>query len=493
MQKAIILFTKPPIFGKSKTRLSKHLGKKDTLALSENLIKKNYNYAKNHSWDLFVYSVPELNKNPLKKITENTIYTQKGNDLGERMINAFDDVLSQNYSKVLLMGSDIADIDENIIATAFESLDKNDITISKTRDGGYSLIGMKQLQKDLFLNREFSHENVYNEFIDTAKKNNLKVYNLRDTYDIDDIYDLIYHINGEDDCSIIGKGQYNTNVLSKGILYRFARESQMDLDNQIGYEYSALEILNHSGVTPKVYGLYEDKLTKVHYLTEEYCKGRHLNYDTDIEIAAYLLSKIHSQKIPANNTLIKVESGFSAMYDEFEKMFSVYESSEYKNENTAKKINELLNYIKSLGLEEKTENPCIINTELNNENFLINDEKKEKSVIVDWEKPLIGDREQDIAHFLAPTTTFWKTDKIFSTKETDQFIKEYNNCSEIKINQNKLKKYLAFTCLRGITWCSMAYVQHIQRDMAEGFSFEKIKAYLTDDFLYEIWDYIGEK
>ena len=35
---------------------------------------------------------------------------------------------------------------------------------------------------------------------------------------------------------------------------------------------------------------------------------------------------------------------------------------------------------------------------------------KEDSYIIDWEKALIGECEQDLAHFLAPTTTFWKTD-----------------------------------------------------------------------------------
>ena len=50
-------------------------------------------------------------------------------------------------------------------------------------------------------------------------------------------------------------------------------------------------------------------------------------------------------------------------------------------------------------------NPCIINTELNSGNFLIG-EGKENSYVIDWEKALIGECEQDLAHFLAPTTTF---------------------------------------------------------------------------------------
>ena len=52
---------------------------------------------------------------------------------------------------------------------------------------------------------------------------------------------------------------------------------------------------------------------------------------------------------------------------------------------------------------------CCINTELNSTNFLIGGEGK-PNYLIDWEKPLFGDPAQDLGHFLAPTTTFWKTE-----------------------------------------------------------------------------------
>ena len=59
---------------------------------------------------------------------------------------------------------------------------------------------------------------------------------------------------------------------------------------------------------------------------------------------------------------------------------------------------------------------CCINTELNSTNFLINGGTYD-NFLIDWEKPLYGDPAQDLGHFLAPTTTFWKTDVILSREE----------------------------------------------------------------------------
>ena len=45
--------------------------------------------------------------------------------------------------------------------------------------------------------------------------------------------------------------------------------------------------------------------------------------------------------------------------------------------------------------------------------------------LVDWEKPLYGDPVQDLGHFLAPTTTFWKTDVILTEEEMADFTRKY--------------------------------------------------------------------
>lgn len=63
--------------------------------------------------------------------------------------------------KALIIGSDCPYISEEIIESAFDQLDNNDIVIGPTFDGGYYMIGMKALHKTLFRDMIWSTEAVY--------------------------------------------------------------------------------------------------------------------------------------------------------------------------------------------------------------------------------------------------------------------------------------------------------------------------------------------
>lgn len=480
---AVILMTKIPN-KKSKTRLSTILSEEQRIKFSESLIEKNLNIIKNYK--VFLSLTPNELFSDYEKNSPYDCIKQTGEDIGQRMNNSINYVLSLGYSKVILVGSDIIDFDGEIFDEAFDKLDTNDVVFSPTEDGGYSLIGMKKTHDVLFENKTYSNPNVENDLGNCLIENDLSYFKLRETHDVDTDIDFIKYISQSKNVKLLGKGEYNSNYLiDDNYLIRIARGSQMHLDNQIEYEYNALKFSEKSNVTAKAYDLKKDKLSGISYLTEEYLIGRDLDYHTDLEIAAYLLSQIHSLDVFGQD-FIKADCPFEMMFDEFTQMFTNYQKWDKKSQSTEKKISDMLKYIKNLGLCSTLENPCLINTELNNKNFIIG----EKSYIIDWEKPIIGEREQDLAHFLAPTTTFWKTDVIFDNDTMDDFLNEYDKLSKIKVDRKKFVKYLLFTCLRGITWCSMAYTQYVDENRDCGFTFEKIKAYLSDEFLDNIWEFI---
>ncbi|MDU2708871.1 MAG: TIGR04282 family arsenosugar biosynthesis glycosyltransferase [Finegoldia magna] len=480
---AVILMTKIPNKN-SKTRLSTILSEKQRITMSNNLIEKNLNAIKNYK--IFLSLTPDELFDDYTKNSPYECIRQVGNDIGERMNNSIKEVLSCGYSKVILIGSDIIDFDGEIFDEAFDKLDTNDVVFSPTEDGGYSLIGMKKAHDALFENKKYSTSNVENDLENSLIEHDLSYYKLKETHDIDTDIDLVKYISQSENVKLLGKGEYNSNYLiDDDYLIRIARGSQMHLDNQVEYEYNALKFLEKSNVTAKVYDLKKDKLSGISYLTEEYLIGRDLDYHTDLKIAAYLLSQIHSLDVTGQD-FIKAGSPFNMMFDEFTQMFSHYQKWDKKNNATEEKISNMLKYIKNLGLDSTLENPCLINTELNNKNFIIGD----KSYVIDWEKPIIGESEQDLAHFLAPTTTFWKTDVIFDMDTMYDFLDEYDKVAKVKVDRKKFVKYLLFTCLRGITWCSMAYTQYVDENRDNGFTFEKIKAYLSDEFLDNIWEFI---
>ena len=206
-------------------------------------------------------------------------------------------------------------------------------------------------------------------------------------------------------------------------------------------------------------------------------EGRSLNYKSDMDIAAKLLSSVHNLRGEYDN-FICAKKPFQSMFDEFVSMFSYYQAYENKDLEVEAKINKFLNIARSSDLDAEIKKPCIINTELNNRNFIIG----KHPVIIDWEKPIIGECEQDLAHFLVPTTTNWKTDTILTEEEMLLFLKVYEQYR--KVDYDKLYKYLMFNSLRGVTWCSMAKVEYEEgRFISNDDTLAKINKFLSIDFL----------
>ena len=54
--------------------------------------------------------------------------------------------------------------------------------------------------------------------------------------------------------------------------------------------------------------------------------------------------------------------------------------------------------------------------------------------------------------------------------------------------KERVDVYIPVTCLRGITWCAMAWIQYQdpQKAIFNESTFQKLKDYLSDDFLERI-------
>ena len=165
----------------------------------------------------------------------------------------------------------------------------------------------------------------------------------------------------------------------------------------------------------------------------------------------------------------------------------------------AAKIREMLDKVwEKADSLDKPAYRCCINTELNSTNFLINGEEKD-NYLIDWEKQLYGEPAQDLGHFLAPTTTFWKTDVILTVQEMKDFIGEYIKYVDGRFNTEGLKErtmvYVPVTCLRGITWCAMAWIEYQQPDkeIFNRSTYEKLEQYLSWEFLNRIEKFIDHQ
>lgn len=300
--------------------------------------------------------------------------------------------------------------------------------------------------------------------------------------------------------SFLAQGEYNCNydfihpVTGKHLVLRINCGSQMHLNNQITYEYNALQLLHTSGRTPKVYYVDDSKqILPNGILVMDYLSGFALDYEKDLDSASLCLADIHSLSVPDENSLIVAHNPLQAILKECREMFSVYETSPLADPRKIKWIRKLLQKGEALISTYNCVSPylCCINTELNNTNFLV-DRDNSFTRLIDWEKPLLGDPAQDLGHFLAPTTTFWKTDVILNKTQVTNFVESYirgvNERYPIHNLHDRVNVYLPITCLRGITWCAMAYVeyQNPQRQLRNESTWIKINQYLSHEFLTQI-------
>lgn len=295
----------------------------------------------------------------------------------------------------------------------------------------------------------------------------------------------------------LAQGEYNINfwfihpVTGKKLVLRVNTGSQMHLEHQIEYEHDALKLLAESGRTPvPVFVDGSREYLDYGIMVMEFLEGVALDYRKDLLLAAECLADIHSVPVGADTHLLSPDNPLQAILNECNEMVKTYYESELGEDKKKKQIRRLL----ELGqkkvdkIKDYDGYRCCINTELNSGNFLMNGEGK-PNYLVDWEKPLYGDPVQDLGHFLAPTTTFWKTDVILTEEEMEDFADTYiqtvNGRFDVTDVKERLNIFIPITCLRGITWCAMAWVQYQEpgRLIRNEETFRKIESYLSQEFL----------
>lgn len=185
---ALILFRKNPELGKVKTRLAASLGDDKALAIYEQLVQLTLTEAEKTNFELFSYFSSFIpTKDPKDKGHSKV---QVGSDLGERMKNAFEEVFSLGFKKVLIIGTDCPEISSKTLIQASQKLDNYELVIGPAEDGGYYLLGMRALQKDLFEGIAWSTDSVLERTLSKSDQNGLKVCLLEKLNDIDTAEDL---------------------------------------------------------------------------------------------------------------------------------------------------------------------------------------------------------------------------------------------------------------------------------------------------------------
>lgn len=184
---------KVPAAGEVKTRMQPFLTPTQSAELAFCLLQDTISKAESLKNQLIIAYSPMERRDFFNGFSQHnlTLFPQYGQDLGERMFHAFEFAFEQNLDSAVMIGTDSPTFPPELITQAFEHLKNSaDIVLAPTEDGGFYLIGLKTLKKEIFENVQWSSPETFSQTKENIARQNLSLREIQAWYDVDTIEDL---------------------------------------------------------------------------------------------------------------------------------------------------------------------------------------------------------------------------------------------------------------------------------------------------------------
>jgi uncharacterized protein len=195
MKKGLIVLAREPLPGLVKTRLGAAIGDSAAAELYETMLQDVLKTTRQLSdvdtvlfWDCEEMSLPFLAAK-----YQCLSRRQIPGDLGKRMQGAFEEIFADGYNICCIIGSDAPDLPLSYILQAYQLLETThtDIVLGPSTDGGYYLLGLRQVCPQLFTNIPWSTAVVLEQSLAAARDSALMTSLLPEWQDIDTLEDLL--------------------------------------------------------------------------------------------------------------------------------------------------------------------------------------------------------------------------------------------------------------------------------------------------------------
>ena len=144
----LMIFTKPPAMGVSKTRLASGIGRTEARRIARMILARTIKAADSHSWRTELHITPQGAVNacfgglwpahlPRKP--------QIRGDLGARLTHA---MMTAPPGPVLFIGTDAPGISRALLHQAVHALARHDAVFGPAEDGGFWLFGLSRRHRD---------------------------------------------------------------------------------------------------------------------------------------------------------------------------------------------------------------------------------------------------------------------------------------------------------------------------------------------------------
>lgn len=190
-----VVLTKEPVPGKVKTRLISQLGGQGACDLYVQLLtrleitlKKTLQTTPSQVALWIAGDASHKAFKPWRSFS--TFYQQPDHgDLGVRMAMAVRSSLSRGRIPILI-GVDVPDLDDVYLCQCVKMFESHDLVISPAEDGGYGLLGMKQLYAELFEGKAWGTDSVFDETRKDIDALKIDTGYLPTVWDVDEIADV---------------------------------------------------------------------------------------------------------------------------------------------------------------------------------------------------------------------------------------------------------------------------------------------------------------
>ena len=191
---AVAIMAKAPQAGEVKTRLCPPLSLADAAELYRRfLLDKIEQVTTLKAASLAIAYTPAEAKAFFEEVAPGFVLVQqRGADLGDRLANSLGELLDRGHGGAVAIDSDTPTLPVGFLQQAVDLVTTPDIDVvlGPTQDGGYYLIGLRVMHRELFEAMAWSTSAVLSETIRRADAKGLRVACLPPWYDIDTPEDL---------------------------------------------------------------------------------------------------------------------------------------------------------------------------------------------------------------------------------------------------------------------------------------------------------------
>lgn len=190
MKQALVVLGRYPHPGKVKTRLAKNLGEEKAMQVYRQLTEKLLSEVGALDEVKIYFCYADLADKALMQdwLGEDiSLIDPVSMDIEANISHSFEKLFGQRFEKVMCVGSDIPDLDAELISQAFAKLEKFDVVIGSDLSGGIYLFGSNAFDSEFFAAQE--PLSAFEKTIKLCKTKKIKYFLTQALLDIDTVQD----------------------------------------------------------------------------------------------------------------------------------------------------------------------------------------------------------------------------------------------------------------------------------------------------------------